>query len=94
MGEKSRLFRQFYHLTHLIQDGFVAFALMGAQAMAAILDAIVQILEIAAAAVPQAVQGAIAEQAAEFLRVCPFMAREILALLILKKIVVCHRDAS
>ena len=64
---------------------------MGLQAIGAILNTTLRIGKAAAAAISQGIQGAIAKQAAEFLRVSTGMAGKILALLMLEKIVICHR---
>ena len=63
---------------------------MGAQAGGAVLDAVFQIGEAAAAFVPQGVQGAVAEQAAKGAFVLYLMAGEVFTFFVLKKIVVGH----
>ena len=64
---------------------------VGFQASRAILEALGGVSKIAAAVFTQAVQGAVAEHAAEGRRVGVFMAGEIFAFLMLVKIVVRHR---
>ena len=63
---------------------------MGAQTIGAVLDALGSIAEIAPAFVPQGVQGAIAEQAAEGFWIGTGMAGKILALFVLEEIVMAH----
>jgi hypothetical protein len=88
--KKSRLFRQFQYLRHLFLDGFEIISFMRPQAIAAILDAIFRIDEVSAAFIPQGVQWAIAEQAAEGFRIRALMAGEVFALLMLEKIIMRH----
>ena len=63
---------------------------MGLQAIRAVLYSLFRIGEIAAAAIPQGVQGAVTKQAAKVLRIRAPVAGKVLAVLILKKIVICH----
>ena len=95
--EKSRfflgaglLFRQLQNQLHLTADGFVLFPAVGTQAATAILDAVLCILKFTAAFIPQGIQGAITENTAEGFGISTFMARKILALLVLKKIIMTH----
>ena len=81
---------QFQHFPHFFTNGAVILSSMGAQAGGAVLDSILGIPEAAAALIAQAVQGAIAKQAAEAFRVRTGMAGKILTFLFLKKIVICH----
>ena len=94
--EKSRLFLpfcQFQDFLHLIADGAIILPPVGTQAPGAVLDAIADITEAAPAPVAQSVQRAVAEQAAEALRVSPLVTGEVLAFLILKKIVMTHESS-
>ena len=90
-GEKSRLVRCFFHhgddFAGFTANGFVILPAVGTQAAGAVFDPVFCICKVAAAAVCQAVQGAIAEQAAESLRICTCMTGKIFAFLILKKII-------
>ena len=76
-------------LAHLLGDIPVAPPLVGAEALGAVLDAILGVSEIAAALVAQGVEGAVAENAGEGLGVGILMSGEVLAGFVLKKIV-CH----
>ena len=60
---------------------------MGAQAARAVLDAVFRIGEIAAAAVAQGVERAVAEDAGKGFRVCAGVTGKVFAILILEKIV-------
>ena len=62
--------------------------------MLAILDAGIGVLKISAASIPQAVQGAVAEQTAECLRIGAFVAGEILTLPMLEKVIIWHELSS
>ena len=88
--EKSRFFRKFQNFGHFFHDLAVIFPAVGAQAVGAILDAVGQILEAAAAFVAQGVEGAVAENAGEGFRVGARMAGEILAFPVLEKVVMAH----
>ena len=99
--EKSRFFAGsvilFYKLQDFPQflaDEAVVFPAMGAQAAGAVLDSLFVIGKAAAAVIPQGIQGAIAKQAAELLRVRPGMAGKILTFLVLKKIIMAHIATS
>ena len=63
---------------------------MGAQTIGAVFDSLFGIPEAAAAVFSQAVQGAVAEEAAESFRICTGMTGKIFAFLILKEIIICH----
>ena len=63
---------------------------MGTQALRAVFDAVLGIGEMAAAILPKSIQRAIAEKAAEGFRIRTPVAREILALFILEKVVMAH----
>jgi hypothetical protein len=63
---------------------------VGQQTVGAILDAVFQVSKVTAAVITQAVQRAIAEQAAEGFRVRTPVAGKIFAFLILKEIIVRH----
>ena len=62
--------------------------------MLAILDTGVGVLIVSAASIPQTVQRAVAEQAAEDLRIGAFMAGEILTLPMLEKVIIWHDLSS
>ena len=89
-GEKSRFFRQFHYLRHLLHHSIVVFPFVGPQAAGAVLDAGFGVGKLAAAPIPKGIQRAVAEQAAEAIRIRALMAGKVLALLMLKKIVICH----
>jgi hypothetical protein len=61
---------------------------MGDQTAAAILDAIADIGEVAAALVAQRIEGTVAEQTVEVLRICACMTRKIFTFLIAEKSIV------
>ena len=67
---------------------------MGPQAMLAVFDAGGSVFVISPAVLPQAVKRAIAEQTAEGFRVRSGMARKVLALPVLKKVVMRHNFSS
>ena len=95
--EKSRLFLpfcQFQNFSHLIADGAIILPPVGPETAGAVLDSFVRIPEAAPALFPQSVQGAVAEQAAETLRVRPLMTGEILTFPVLKKIVMAHSPSN
>mgnify|MGYP004533111461 CR=1 FL=1 len=75
----SILFRQLHQLRVLGYDVAVAAAAMGQQTTGAVLDAVFQIPEIAAAFAAQRIQRAVAEQAVEVLRMVRLMAGKKLA---------------
>lgn len=66
---------------------------MGMQAPGAVFDSIVQIAEAATALVCQTIQWAVAEQAAEGIRIGSFMAGKILTFPILEKVIVAHTNS-
>ena len=92
--EKSRFFYQGKDICHFFADGSVIFPAVGPEAAGAVLDAVFRVAEIAAAGFTQAVQRAVAEQAAEMLRVRPLVAGEIFTCRVLEKVVVCHFSSS
>ena len=63
---------------------------MGAQTVGTVLDAVFGVGKIPTAAVTQGIQRTIAEKTAEVVRAFAFVAGEIFAFCILKKIVICH----
>ena len=63
---------------------------MGPQALGAVFDAGFGVGEIAAAVVAQGVEGAVAEDAGEGLRVGIFVTGEVFAGFVLEKVVICH----
>ena len=84
------LFCKLHYLGYFPGNITVALPFVGTQAIGAVLDAVFRIGEMTATLVPQGVQGAIAKQAAEALRVSTFVTGEIFAGFILKKIEICH----
>ena len=62
--------------------------------MLAILDTGVGVLIVSAASIPQTIQGAVAEQAAECFRIGAFVAGEILTLPMLEKVIIWHEFSS
>ena len=88
------LFYQFQYLIHSIANGAVILPPVGTKTTGAILETLFRVTETSAAVLPKAVQWTIAEQTAKSFRVSPFMAGEIFALLILKKIVMGHTHTS
>ena len=84
------LFDQLQNLIHLTGYGFVILPAVGFEAVGTVLDALFGVAEAAAALISQAIKGAVTEQPAEGFRVCAGVAREIFALLMLEKIVICH----
>ena len=77
-------------LAHLFGDILVTLPFVGAQAAGAVFDAGFGIGEIAAAVVAQGIEGAVAEDAGEGLRVGVLVAGEVFAGFVLKKVVICH----
>jgi hypothetical protein len=77
-------------LGHLLHDFTVVLTPVGTQATRTILDSLLRVGKAAAALVFQSIQGAIAEQAAEILRVRALMAGEIFTFPVLKIIEVGH----
>lgn len=67
---------------------------MGAEAGGAVFDTVLGVGEIAAAIFAQGVEGAVAEDAGEGIRVGVLVAGEILALPVLEKIIMCHSVTS
>ena len=95
--EKSRVFLPFcklQNLLHPLTDCSVVFPPVRPQTPGAILDSLVRIPEAAPALLPQSVQWAVAEQAAETLRVRPLVTRKILTFPVLKKIVMAHSSSN
>ena len=99
--EKSRFFTGavilFYKLQYfpqLFANTAVVFPAVGAQTAGAVLDSFFIIGKATAAVIPQGIQGAIAKQAAEPLRIRPGMAGKILAFLVLKKNIMAHIATS
>ena len=70
----------------------IALPLMGPEAPGTVLDALFRIAEIAAAAIPQGIQGAVAENAAKGLGICTLVTGEVFTFPMLKKIIICHRN--
>ena len=85
---------QLDNLAHFLGDIPIALPLVGAQALGAVLDAGFGVDEITATIVAQGVEGAVAEDAGEGLRVGILMAGEVFALLVLEKIIVGHKITS
>jgi len=85
------LFRKLQKLGHFCQDGIVVFGPVGLEAAGTVLDSGFRIGEAAAAPVSQGVEGAVAKEAIEILRVRGLVAGKILALPVLKIAVICHR---
>ena len=81
---------KFQNGVHFPGDCLMVFPAVGLQAAGAVFDSLFGITEIAAAVFAQAVQWAVAEQAAEPLRVSAFVAGEIFAGFVLKEIIVRH----
>ena len=81
-------------LANLFGDILVALPFVGAQAAGAVLDAGFGVGKIAAAVVAQGVEGAVAEDAGEGLRVGVLVTGEVFTLLVLEKIVVGHDITS
>ena len=81
-------------LANLFGDILVALPFVGAQAAGAVFDAGFGIAEIAAAVFAQGVEGAVAEDAGEGLRVGVLVAGEVFTLFVLEKIVVGHDITS
>ena len=80
-------------LCYLVESGkhiIIATGAMRNQAAGAILNSLFCIGKISSAFISQGIEGAIAEQAAEILRVCALVAGEIFAGAVLEEIVVCH----
>ena len=75
------------HFAHLFGDLLIAFPLVGTQARGAVFDAVRGIDEIAAAVFPQGVEGAVAEEAGEGVRIGILVAGEVFAIAVLKEIV-------
>jgi len=92
--EKSRFFRrirflfcQFDHFAQFIHNPGIIFPPVGPQAARAVFYSLLRVGIVAAAVFSQGIQGAEAQNAAEGFRVCLFMAGEVRALLVLKKVV-------
>jgi len=88
--EKSRFFRHLDDSRHLLADGIVILPPVGPQAIGAVLDAAFRIAEIAAALVPQSIQGAVAKQATESFWIRTGMAGKILTFPVLEKVIMGH----
>ena len=86
----GRLFGQFQHVAHFFHDLQIVLPAVGLQTMAAILDPLGGVGEIAAALIAQGIQRAIAEQTAEALRIRAGMAGKIFTFPVLKIIVMCQ----
>ena len=78
----------------MLLDALVIFPFVGTEAIGAVLIAVFGIGEFTATLVAQGVQRTVAEETAEGLRICTGMARKILALLVLEKIIICHISFS
>ena len=85
---------QFNNLANLFCDVPIALPFVGPQAGGAVLDAVFCVGKIAAAVFAQGVEGAVAEDAAEGLRVGVLVAGEVFTLFVLEKIVMCHGVTS
>ena len=79
--------RYLKNLIILARDVVISFGAVRYQTAAAVLDAVVQILEISPAGFSQAVQRAVAEKTVKRVRIFCVVTREILALFILKKFI-------
>ena len=84
------LLDQLDDLTYFLGDRIVALPFVGAQAGGAILDTGFGVGEIAAAVFAQGVEGAVAEDAGEGLRVGIFVTGEVFTGFVLEKVVICH----
>ena len=106
MVKKSRVFRSsglillylshshLNHLSNLLLDKRIILPAMGSQAICAVLNTILRISKITPTTVSQGIQRTVAEKAAKAFRICTRMTGKIFTLLMLKKIVVCHRIIS
>ena len=88
------LLDQLDDLTYFLGDRIVALPSVGAQAIEAVLDTGFGVGVIAAAVFAQGVEGAVAEDAGEGLRVCTGVAGEVFAGFVLEKVVIWHGSAS
>ena len=88
--EKSRFFRQFHHIAHLLHNAVEGISAVRTQATGTVLNALLRVCKIAAAVLSQRIQRAVAEQAVKVLRVTALVAREILTLGILKEFIIFH----
>ena len=88
--KKSRLFRKFQNLWHFFHDFSIIFPAVGTETVGAVFDAIGQIAETAATAIPQSVQRTVTKQTVEGIRIRPRMTGEIFTFPVLKKIVMGH----
>ena len=84
------LFCKLHDFLQFFTDGTIILTAMGAQALGAILDAILRIGETTASVFTQGIQRAIAEDTAKGLRVCPAVAGKILTFPVLIKIIMAH----
>ena len=75
-------------------DIIVALGSMGQKTGRAILDAVVQIAEIASTVFPKGIEGAVAEDAGEGLRVGVLVAGEVFAGFVLEEVVIGHNFTS
>ena len=74
----------------LAEDQTVIFPFMGYQAVGAVLDAFVCVLEVATAFVSQRIQRAVTEQSAEGLGIGAFVAGEVFTFPVLVEIIMAH----
>ena len=79
-----------YDLSHFLHHIVIVFPSVRYKAICAILDAALGIAKIAAAFIPQCIQGAIAEKAVKILRTAALMTGKILAFFILEKLIMLH----
>ena len=89
-AEKSRFFRQLHHSAHMCHNTVVVLLTVRAQTTRAILNTLLRIGKITSALFPQGIKRTIAKQTAKTLRIVTLMAREILAVLILKEFIIFH----
>jgi hypothetical protein len=88
------LLDQLDDIAHLLGDIAVALPFVGAQAIGAVLDAVLGVGEIATAVFAQSIEGAVAEDAGEGIRICVLVAGEVFTGFVLEKVVVWHGFTS
>ena len=83
-GFDSLFLCQFANLAIVLQNAAVIFSFVGNLAAGTVLEPILGIAECTAAAITQGIEGTIAEQAAEILRICTGMTGEVFTLPVLE----------
>ena len=90
-GLRPFLLGKLLDLVHLLQNLGVISPSVGNQAVRAVLNAVFRISKVAAAVLPQGIQGTVTEQTAKICRILSLMAWKVFTIPVLEEIIATHR---